>query len=80
MTDIVDRLGSGKLHFAGPLRVLLDEAKDEIALLRDEMAALEAEVKRLREQLEAADEHAQRLEAVVEKMTVWEPSKGGRLG
>ena len=59
MTDIIDRLDSGKQKFAGPLRVLLDEAKDEIALLRDERSELEAycavkdlEIKRLREALQ----------------------------
>lgn len=41
---------------------------------------LEAENKRLRSELLAADEHAKRLEAVIEKMTAWEPSKEGRLG
>jgi len=39
-----------------------------------------AEIKRLREELAGADEHAKRLEAVIEKMTVWEPSEEGRLG
>ena len=43
--------------------------------MTDIVDRLEAEIKRLREQLEAADEHAQRLEAIAEKMTVWEPSK-----
>ena len=45
---------------------------------KDAEAAIE--IKRLRKGLVAADEHAKRLEAVIEKMTVWEPSKGGRLG
>ena len=33
------------------------------------------EILRLREQLKAADEHAKRLESVIEKMTVWEQAK-----
>lgn len=64
-------------------------------ILADCMTKAASEIKRLREELEAADEHAKRLEAVVEKMTVWEAdeintdqssvkwwveSKGGRLG
>lgn len=50
----------------------------------DHIDTLEAEIKRLRDELAAADEHAKRLEAVIEKMTVWEDGsihvKGGRLG
>ena len=49
-------------------------------ITRQDVAEAAAEIKRLREELAGADEHAKRLEAVVEKMTVWEPSKGGRLG
>ena len=38
------------------------------------------EILRLRGQLEAADEHAKRLEAVVEKMKIWEEDISEVLG
>jgi len=72
MTDIVERLTGPDYWISGNA----DGSEGHNSAPFD--AAIE--IKRLREELAAADAHAKRLEAVVEKMTVWEPSKGGRLG